>query len=361
MNDKNSNVEVNEIQNDKKVKNKNLFNKFVALFSGIMWALNGILISVFTNLIPSGSFFNQGEWGPAKLALAITFLNDTFGFLVSIIIIFSFKKHKEFVAAFKNKKIWILLLSSLFGAPMGMTMYVLGIVYVGTGISSAITVCYPIVGAMLAFIFLKQKTTKNGLFGSIISLLCILTLGILQFHKGDIKNGWGFLFAILAALCWALEAFLSTLSMKNAIDPFVSIFFRYVVSLVVLGSIVLPSAKIYEKMDELFANTNILLIVASGIVGCISYMTFYYALDKIGVPMATGLNISYVGWTILFDLIRLEFYDWYCYLLASLILISQIITLIPDDKFIFRKLKKKELKAEETNDNNSHQNQEQNN
>lgn len=94
MNDKNLKVEVNETQNDKKVKNKNLFNKFVALFSGIMWALNGILISVFTNLIPADSFFNQGEWGPAKLALAITFLNDTFGFLASIIIIFSFKKHR---------------------------------------------------------------------------------------------------------------------------------------------------------------------------------------------------------------------------------------------------------------------------
>ncbi|UUD35093.1 DMT family transporter [Mycoplasmopsis caviae] len=342
MNNDDLSINTKEQKNN---KNKDFFNKSIALFSGIMWALNGVLISTLSKLLPQDSYFIIGHLGQAKLALMLTFLSDLFGLLTSLIIIFSFKKHKEFFAAFRNKNIWILLLSSFFGAPLGMTMYVLGIIYVGTGISSAITVCYPVIGAMLAFIFLKQKTTKNGLFGSIISLLCILTLGILQFQKGDIKNGWGFLFAIIAALCWALESFLSTLSMKNSIDPFVSIFFRYVVSIFVLGVFVLPSLKIYGHSRQLFSNLNTLLIVGSGVVACISYMTFYYALDKNGIPLTTGLNISYVAWTIIFDLMRLEFYSYYFYILSILILLSQIITLLPDDKFIFRNWKRQKTKC----------------
>ena len=65
------------------------------------------------------------------------------------------------------------MLGGILGGPVGMTGYYLAVKYIGAGHAATISSLYPAIGAVLAFIFLKEKIGKRGWFGLVLAILGI--------------------------------------------------------------------------------------------------------------------------------------------------------------------------------------------
>ncbi|MBU4690500.1 DMT family transporter [Mycoplasma sp. ES3157-GEN-MYC] len=310
------------------IKKHNWMSNIIGLLSGLFWAIDGVFLLFFTKLTPTDSW---------ELGILVTLIHDLFAILWAFIIVLIMKKNKEIKSAFTNKNIWILLLSSTIGAPFGMTMYILAIKEIGVGQTSSISICYVILASVLGFIFLKQKTSKNGLMGIVIAFICVLTFGILQIETKT-HSFKGYIFAILCVVGWGMEAFLSSISMDRDIDPQVSIMIRHIVSAIVLGCIIAPATNSYsENVTQLLNYKNIWVIIAASFFGAISFICYYFSINKLGISLAVGLNISYSAFAVILEVIFFkgwQIYHWYNYLLSALILVSLLWTLVPDKIWI---------------------------
>lgn len=323
------------MNSQQKIQGKNPFSsanigKIFGFLAGVSWALVAIFL-----LLHDQSFRLRVDGlstilDSLRISVSISFVSESMAFIWAFFVVISFKKVNLIKKAFTNKNVLWLIFGSIFGGPFGSVTYILGIHYIGPGLVSSITVAYPVIAAMLAYLFLKQKMSINSMIGGAISLLAILTLGILQFSSGDLKSGWGFLFALFAAIGWAIESFMGSKAMDSNIDPIVSIFIRQCVSFLFIGIVLVPSFNAFKQIKLVATNIDVLWILGSSFIGIVSFVLFYISINKAGVGVASGLNICYVVWIILFELMIPKFYPWYIYILVVTVFLAQLITLLPD-------------------------------
>lgn len=295
--------------------NKNLKKGLLlGIFVGIAWGLDGVLMgrvglnSIFTD---KAFALSQGisETSFSFSPLVTAFFHESFCFFwVALVLLFSKQLKHVFYLLFKTKKGKAAAIAALVGSPIGMSAYLLGIKYATAPYASSISVIYPGVGALLSYLFLKEKLSLNSVIGIIISLTGSFMLGFNP--TGNMPDTFfkGIMFAFVAVLGWALEGVIIGFAMKHIKDeesvestPQQLLCLRYLVSMVAYAVIVLPAIKGYPLASNIVSSGLVFKYALIAILGAFTYLLWYKAVDLIGSAMGTALNSTSALWTIIFS------------------------------------------------------------
>lgn len=266
------------------------------VMSAIAWGLDTVLVGVILSMAP----FINTEVAIMLAPFVSTFLHDLFSTLWMFLYMVCTRQVGKLFKALKTPSTKYVVLASILGGPIGMTGYLLSVKYIGPSYAATISSIYPAVGAVLAAIFLKERISKKGYVGLIISILGIALLGFS--NNGGEANLIGFLFAGLSVLGWGAESVICSYGMKDEeINPKQALQIRQFISAVCSGVIILPLLKAYPLVSEALKGDIIWVIIITALMGTISYVCYYTAIHKLGPTRAMGLNITYVVWAMVFD------------------------------------------------------------
>lgn len=271
------------------------------LLSGLLWGVDTVLLGSALAMTPLISTEQAMFLAP----FVSTFLHDIFSSIwMAIYMAFKNQIGKTFKAV-KTKSGITIIIGALLGGPIGMTGYLLAIKYIGPSYTAIISSLYPAIGALLSYIFLKEKMKPVAIVGLAISIIGIILLGYAP--GGEVSNfAIGFTFAILCVIGWSSEAVICAYGMKeDEISPEQSLQVRQLTSAVVYGFLIIPIIKGIKFTINVIPTTATIIIILTALAGTASYVCYYKGIHKIGATRAMSLNITYSAWSLILGLILL--------------------------------------------------------
>ena len=271
------------------------------IFSGVFWGLDTVLLSIALAMTP----FISTEEAIFCAPFVSTFLHDFFSSIWMAIYMTCKKELGKTIRAAKTKSGRFIMLGALLGGPVGMTGYLLSIKYIGPAYTAIISALYPALGALLSYIFLREKMSKISILGLFISISGIIILGYAP--GGEVSNLLvGFIFALMCVIGWASEAVICSYGMKeDEITPEQSLQVRQLTSAVAYGFLIIPIIKGLKFTLNVLPTTATVVILLTALAGTTSYVFYYKGIHKIGATRAMSLNITYSAWSIVFGIILL--------------------------------------------------------
>lgn len=275
------------------------------ILAGITWALETIILGIALGMSP----FVSTEQAVFLAPFVSTFIHD----LCSAVWATAYNgirgNLRNVWKAFRTKSGKFVAVAAVIGGPVGMTGYVLAINYMGASIGAVASAIFPAVGAILAYIFLKEKMQWYRWVLLLITLLGVY--GLSYSPELDIKNFWlGAAGALMCAFGWGIEAVVLAKCLQ---DPEVkdeyALQIRQSTSAVFYGIVILPLLKGWGFTAGLFTTgTGWLLpvIALAALFATVSYLFYYRAIASIGASKAMALNVSYAAWSILFTVLILR-------------------------------------------------------
>ncbi|MGL5415094.1 MAG: DMT family transporter [Clostridium sp.] len=306
-------------------KNNNLalIGNGAGLLSGITWAINTVLIGVALTLNPLGSPY-MAIFAP----FLSNFLNDIFVCFWTFITLIIRGKIKQIIPSFFSRNGLILVIAGILGGPLGMLFYILGVKYSGAAYASIISSTYPVLGAIIARIFMKEKLPMKTYLGLILIIFAVIYIGYkpgsLSLHHPNL--GLGLLFSFLSALGWGIQGvFLSWGMKKETISQHMALLITVTSSLLIDLIIILPVVGALKYViPVMFSHSGAIAFIAAS-VGAFSTWIYYVSVHKIGPSRAMGLNITYGVWAVIIQLIFMHSNFNYNLLIASIIIIIGVL------------------------------------
>jgi drug/metabolite transporter (DMT)-like permease len=272
---------------------------FFGLLAGALWGADGVLMGIYFDklLIAEGISI-------LVIPIIVACMHDGLAALWIFLKNLASGKSYLYKQILRSKASIPLILGSILGGPVGMTGNLLGIQLAGASYTSAITASYPVLGAVLGMIFLKEKVTPIGFVGIILAVLGAVTVGYNPPDGGSsIYFYIGIICSILAVVGWALEGVISTYCMKD-IDSDIVIGIRELSSGITYLIIIVILIILGHKFLISYVNYQYLwVIVLASIIGAFSYLCWYRSMKSLGVSIAMSLNITYALWSVLFSCI----------------------------------------------------------
>ncbi|MGL5067567.1 MAG: DMT family transporter [Sarcina sp.] len=271
------------------------------LISGITWAMNTVLIGVSLTLNPLGAPY-MAFFAP----FLSNFLNDIFVFIWTTGTFILRGKIKEIIPSFCSRNGAILAIAGILGGPLGMLFYILGVKYSGPAYASIISSTYPVLGALVARIFMKEKLPMKTYFGLVLIIFAVIFIGYkpgsLAINRPDMSLG--LLFSFLSALGWGVQGvFLSWGMKKETISQHMALIITVFSALAVDLVIILPFIGVLKYIiPTIFSPTGGVAFIAASI-GAFSTWIYYVSVHKIGPSRAMGLNITYGLWAVVLQVI----------------------------------------------------------
>ncbi|MGL5903879.1 MAG: DMT family transporter [Cetobacterium sp.] len=307
---------------------------------GFAWGLDTVLMGLVGNITILKT--------ASSSTLISAFLHDAFCFLwLALVAVFN-KKFIETFKLLKTKKGKVTFLAALVGAPIGMSGYVIGIKYAAPAYASSLSVIYPGVGAILSYFILKEKLSKRAIIGIIVSLIGSVALGYSKVDLNMYPDFYkGMAFTLLAVFGWALEGVIIGYAMKKIKDekeivatPQQFLTIRYLTSFIAYGVIIMPIIDGYKVVGHLALNGEILYFSGIAILGTITYLSWYKAVNYIGASMGTALNSTAAFWAIIFsNLILGTEITPYLALCGLIIIVGVFIFAVDFKEFFGKKIK----------------------
>ena len=281
---------------------------------GIFWGLDGVLIgqagtapilSQLDTALAAGISETAFNFSP----LVTAFFQEGFCFFWVAAVLLLHKQLKQaFHILLHTKKGRATALAALVGSPIGMSAYLLGIKFAGAPYASSISVIDPGVGALISYFVLKEKLSVRAVIGIAVSLLGSFMLGFNPSAGVPDTFFKGVLFAALAVLGWALEGVIIGFAMKHVkgedevqATPQQLLCLRYFVAMLAYAVIVLPVIKGYPLAGALVSQGLVWRYAGIAVLGALTYLSWYKAVDLIGAAMGTALNSTAALWTIIFS------------------------------------------------------------
>ncbi|MDP8052198.1 DMT family transporter [Pasteurella atlantica] len=262
------------------------------LLSGLLWGVTGILYEVLNKDYPFVASL--------VIILSLLFLIESGSLLLAGLL--CYKKVPQHRKLITHKQVSILaVIAGLIGGPIGMFCYLQAISYIGVGYAAPISSLYPVFGALLSFLFLKERMTKWGIIGFSIAIFCTLLLSLDLSSSQILLFGVGL--AFISALSWGAEIVLSSYVMQF-LPSTVVYFFRQLGAslgyLFLLFFFELDTATLFKSFTESHFVFLLCLIFASSML---SYLLYYQAIYLIKPIRAMMLNITYGFWIVLLSVI----------------------------------------------------------
>jgi len=284
------------------------------VLSGATWGLDAVMLGVVMVMVP----FVENPVLLIAGGVLCSALHDIF----SAIWLFGYMGMKgrlsELSPVIKTKDGRWCALAAVFGGPLAMTFYTLAISTGGAALAASVTAIYPLLGTALAVLILKEKTGLQTWIGLTICVLGIVIIGWSPAGMENVNVFMGVLLALVAAIGWATEGVLSGYGMKaGVVDPYLALLIRYATSAIVYIFIVSPifgggfiDAGI--GFSAIFSYTPCwVLLAATALVGMISFLCWYTAIDNIGATKGLCLNVTYSFWSVFFALVLSLFLPQY--------------------------------------------------
>ena len=281
------------------------------LFSGLFWGL-GLTISAY--------IFSLYNVSPFVVAFVHDFISI---FILAAILLIKYKKIDFKI--FTNIKNISVIIGALLAGPIGMQCNLYAVKYIGGGLTSSITAVYPAVSVILAIVFLKHKVSKKTIVG-----IALIIAGIFaQSYTSEQVNSFyiGFLFALICAVAWGSESVLSSYAMSNNLTEIETLLIRQVTSFLAYLVIVLFNGFSVSEVADIKLGGLIFIFVLSNMI---SYIAYYMSINRLKPAKATGLNVSYVVWTVVFSAIFLGIGLSTLVVITSLVIMLGVYIIIKD-------------------------------
>ena len=274
------------------------------IIAGITWAIETIILGIALAMTP----FVSTEQAVVLAPFVSTFLHDAFSAIWSCIYNGVRGKLPNVINALKTKSGRFVALAAIIGGPIGMTGYVLSVANMGASIGAAASAIFPAIGAVLAYIFLKEKMQWYRWIFLTLSLLGVY--GLSYSPEINITNFWlGFAGTLMCAFGWGIEAVIIAKSVQDdAVTDEIALQIRQTTSALTYGIIILPLTKGWGLTLSMFSGTGWLIptIAIAAFFATVSYLFYYKAISQIGASKAMALNVSYSAWAVVFAVIFLQ-------------------------------------------------------
>lgn len=282
-----------------------------SFLSGLLWGIDTVLLAVLTTL------FTLAGSNAHENSISLVILTGIIGALLHDIICAIFmwiyistrkKLHKTF-EILKNPKIFIIIIvSSLLGGPLGMSGYVLAANTIGAGYAAAISALYPAFGAVLSAVVLRERLSAKKYIAFSLALIAV---GILGYYScNDAQNTvsstilnvlLGLSGALLSVIGWGSEAVVCAwATRKQSIDDETILHIRETTSAIsytIIASILCFASHIeISKIFESLNLTTLPIIIAIGLLGTGSYLSYYRGIAQVGASRAMAANVTYAVW-----------------------------------------------------------------
>jgi len=285
---------------------------FWGLFSGATWGLQGILLYYLALYMAPFWMEEYGLWMVVLGSLVGAAMHDGFaGLWIMFINIFT-GRWKEYGRTLKTKPGKLVCLAALFGGPLGMSGYLIGLSLATPTYAMAISATYPALGAILGVFILKEKITPRVWVGIVACTIGAFVVSYTPPAGGIEQYPYfylGIALSLLPAIGWALEGVISTYGM-DMVDPDIALGIREFFSLIVFFIIILPIISLVGgenivagwkiTVDALAAITPAFWVAVAALFGGLAYLTWYRAMNMTGVGRAMALNVTYALWSIPF-------------------------------------------------------------
>ena len=264
------------------------------ILSGALWGLDGVILGIAGAMAP---FTGGASLLAAPLASAC--LHDGFaGFWLFLYNLFT-GRWREYMRVLRTKPGRFVLLGALFGGPIGMSGYLLGINLAGASYALAITAMYPAVGAIVAFFVLKEKIQPRVWVGIALCIIGAITVSYVP-PEGNFPYFYlGLALSLLACIGWGTEGVFSAYGM-DMVDPPIAIGIREATSFVVYFVAVLPLVAGLVIFFQAFAAVAVIYVALAGLAGGLSYLAWYRTINMTGVARGMAFNITYALWGVFF-------------------------------------------------------------
>ena len=270
--------------------------------AGITWALETVTLGIALEASP----FVSTEQAVFLAPFVGTFLHDLFSAFWMLLFNGVRGELPRVVSAWKSKAGRLVMLAAFIGGPVGMTGYVLAIHAMGSSVGAVASAAYPAVGAVLAFLFLKEKMPWYRW------VFLLLTLGgVYGLSYSPSIEGGNFLLGLLGVLMcsfgWGSEAVILARCLRNAqIRHTYALQIRQTTSAIVYGAVLLPILKGWGFTARLFtSHTGLLLpsLALAALFATTSYLCYYRSIARIGASKSMALNVTYAAWALVFTAI----------------------------------------------------------
>lgn len=308
------------------------------LSAGILWGLDTVILGIALAMTP----FVSTEQAVFLAPFVSTFIHDFCSSLWMLIYMGIKRQYKNIIRAVKTKSGKFIILGALLGGPIGMSGYVAAINYIGPAYTAIISSMFPALGALLSYIFLKEKMTMIQLIGLVFSIGGIIVLGYTPGETVVTNFTLGILCALLCCVGWASEAVICAYGLK---DPNISdehaLQIRQITSAVFYGVVILTVVKGWGfTVDVAFTSTSAIILL-SALFGTASYVFYYKAIATIGATKAMALNITYSAWAIIFSFILLHTLPDVKSILCGIVIVLGSIVAAGDIKEFFSRANKR--------------------
>lgn len=307
------------------------------LASGLLWGLDTVVLGIALAMTP---FFGTPE-AIAFAAIASAFLHDAACAIWLFFYMGARKRLKDTVAALKTRSGKFVMLGALLGGPVGMTGYVIAIGNIGPGYTAIISAFYPAVGALMAFLFLKERMRPRQFIALIIALCGVMVMGYTTSGAAEMENApLGLFGALLAVVGWGSEAVICAYGMRHeSVDNETAIQIRETTSALVYGVIVLPIVGAWAFTASAVPTLATGVVALAGLAGAASYLFYYKAISIVGAARGMALNISYSAWSVVFSLILLGVIPGVIEIVCCLVIIAGTVLAASDWDELFGKKK----------------------
>lgn len=196
-----------------------------------------------------------------------------------------------------------LALAAVFGGPMAIYGSFLAIGYVGAQFGAVAALCYPVVGTLLARVWLKEKITSRAAIGIgviVLGAVFIFTPGLSAELSGGAAKAWiGYLGGAMAIFGWGIEGVIAGRTL-DVTDPDVSLTVRFTAETFYWVVLVVPFAALFLAGDmytiagDALANPiNLVWLALAGITFGFCYVSWYKSFPLIGVGRGQAIAAFY--------------------------------------------------------------------
>lgn len=274
------------------------------ILAGLTWGLDTVIIGIALAMAP----FCSTKQAVFLAPFVSTFLHDLSSTICMALYMGGKGQLPAVGRAVRTKSGLCVVVAAAIGGPIGMTGYVMTVNYMTAAIGSIASAVFPAIGAVLAFVFLKERMKGYQWIALIVAIGGVL--GLSYTPGGTISNFWlGLLGALMCSVGWGVEAVIVAHGLKDPeVTDEIALMIRQTTSATIYGAIVLPLLGGWGFTASLFSGSGWLLpaIFGAAVLGTASYVFYYRAISKIGASKAMALNITYVVWAMVFTVMLLR-------------------------------------------------------
>ncbi len=272
------------------------------ILAGITWAIETIILGIALEMTP----FVSTEQAVILAPFVSTFIHDAFSAIWACIYNGIRGNLKNLIRAIKTKSGKFVAVAAVIGGPVGMTGYVLSIKHMGPSVGAVASAIFPAIGAVLAFIFLKERMQWYRWILLLLTLLGVY--GLSYSPEINIDNFWiGFIGTLMCSFGWGTEAVILAKSMQDEeVTDELALQIRQTTSAIVYAVVIIPIMKGWNFTVSLFdVSTGWLIptIAIAALFATASYLFYYRAISQIGASKSMALNVSYAAWSIIFTVV----------------------------------------------------------